>query len=214
LTRIAIFGGSFDPVHRGHLEIIRAIDKQVRPDRFLLIPCGTPPHRDSLVANSEQRLCMLELACRELRESGIKIEIDRREIDREGPSYSYLTLEQLRRENPEALLLLAMGWDSLVGFATWRCWQKILEISCISVVSRAGDKRVIPAEIGVETESLADTELAAGKIIQLEFDEIALSSTEVRRLLKDRRIEEIPLKDAPLSPGVYEYIQQQRIYLG
>lgn len=214
VKRIAVFGGSFDPIHLGHLKIIRAVHEQVQPDEFLLVPCGKPPHREPLIADPEQRLKMLDLAINELRESGINIVVDRREIDREGPSYSYLTLEELQHENPNALLMLAMGWDSLVSFSSWRSWPRILKVSCLLVVKRGGDKREIPPENGIELKQWQSFEPAAGKVYQLQFDEISLSSTEVRSLLKDLDSGRAMPKDFPLSAGVYEFINKQKIYSG
>lgn len=203
MKHIAIFGGSFDPVHNGHLKIVEAVHQQVQPDRFLLIPCGNPPHRDPLTATPSQRLHMLDLACAELP----YIEVDRREIDSQDLSFSYSTLAAIQQENPGALLLFAMGWDSLVSLVSWRNWREILQRTCVLVVGRAGNRRELPAEIGIEVENWPDAKPAAGKIIRLDIEETDLSSTAVRDALKRG----LPVRSY-LVPSVDRYILQQNIY--
>jgi nicotinate-nucleotide adenylyltransferase len=205
VKKVAVFGGSFDPVHLGHLRIIEAVQKQVQPDRFLIIPCGQPPHREPLIANAEHRRAMLNLAIEDLSE----VEVDPRELEREGPSYSYLTLSELGQENPETLLLFVLGWDSLVSLASWMRWQEVMKKSCLLVVGRLGDRRELPEEIDVDVECWPDTEPEAGKIIRLGFEETAISSTEVRRSLKQGKS-----GHSYLHPSVHRYIEQNNIYSG
>lgn len=205
MKRIAVFGGSFDPVHEGHLRIINAVQDQVKPDVFLLIPCGNPPHREALVADSYQRLKMLHLASKNL----AFVKIDTREIDSGELSYTYLTLSELGRENPDSLLMLVMGWDSLVSFTTWAHWREILRLSCILVVGRAGDKRQLPVELASNLQNCSAAELKVGDILQLDFEEICLSSTEIRQaLMKNVSI------DSFLPPSVSQYIKAENIYSG
>ncbi len=203
LKRIAVFGGSFDPVHLGHQKIIRAVLDQVQPQRLLLLPCGDPPHRSPLVASAAQRLHMLQLACGQIPD----VEIDSRELQRQGPSYSYLTLQELRRENPEVQLLFVMGWDSLVSFPSWYNWREILQIASLLVVARAVDKPDIPPQLDLQLESWRDSFTGNGKVVRLAFDEVGVSSTEVRSRLKQGLA-----TDTLLSAEVRQYIEQQHIY--
>lgn len=203
MKHIVVFGGSFDPVHNGHLKIVEAVHQQVKPDQFLLIPCGNPPHRDPLIATPSQRLQMLDLACVELP----YVDIDTRELDSQDFSFSYLTLAGIQKENPDALLLFAMGWDSLVSLASWRNWREMLQGVCVLVVGRAGDRRELPTEIGVEVENWRCAKPEAGRIIRLDFEETSLSSTEVRDALKRG----LPVQSY-LLPSVDRYILQQNIY--
>ena len=198
-----MFGGNFDPVHNGHLKIVEAVQQQIQPDRILLVPCGNPPHRDPPIANSAHRIKMLQLAV----ENIPGVEIDTREIDRDGASFSYLSLEELRQENPDALLLLAMGWDSLVNFTSWHRWQDILQIACLVVVGRDGDESDFSAELNRRIQHHSQAEPEIGKIIQLDFDETPVSSTRVRQLLQQG----LPA-DSYLNPAVGLYLERHNIY--
>lgn len=212
--RIVVFGGTFDPVHQGHLKVIEAIQKHISPDRLLIIPCGQPPHRSSPLADGEHRLEMLRLACNDMH----GVVVDDREVRSDALSYSYLTLEALRLEYPDALLYLALGWDSLASFTSWKRWQDILDMSCILVVQRTNEKQEIPAEIGLSLEKLetamqtaavANTGAAAHKrsIVELPFDQVDCSSTKVREILKSGAS-----ADSVLKPQIREYIKKYNLY--
>lgn len=214
--RIVVFGGTFDPVHQGHLKIIEAIEKHLSPDRLLVIPCGKPPHRDMPLVDGKHRLEMLRLACKD--KPGVVV--DDREVRSDVLSYSYLTLKSLQLEYPDALLYLALGWDSLASFTTWKRWQDILEMACILVVQRQKGLQEIPAEIGLTLESLesaipsaaeANTSAAAHahkrSIVELPFDQVDCSSTEVREILKSGAS-----ADAVLTPQIQEYIKKFNLY--
>lgn len=203
LNSIVVFGGSFDPVHLGHQKIIRTVLDQVRPQRLLVLPCGDPPHRSPLVANSHQRLQMLQLACGQIPH----VEIDSRELHRQGPSYSYLTLQELRHETPEAQLFFAMGWDSLASFPSWYRWQDILQIASLLVVDRENNSVDIPPQMG---EEILPWQLGCqgnGKVLKLDFDEVVISSTEVRS-----RLAQGLATEALLEAEVRRYIEQEHIY--
>lgn len=206
--RIVVFGGTFDPVHLGHLEIIKAITKHLSPDRLLIIPCGLPPHRAPPVASGEHRLEMLRLACKDIP----SLVVDDREVRSDALSYSYLTLEGLRQEYPGAQLYLALGWDGLASFTTWKRWQNILQMASVLVVQRANDKREVPAEIGLPLESVESamqtaTAVNNGQIVELPFDQIGCSSTKVREILKSGAS-----ADAVLTPQIQEYIKKFNLY--
>ena len=148
---------------------------------------------------------MLDLAC-----DGLPyVEVDTRELDSQRLSFSHLTLTELQRENPDALLLFAMGWDSLVNLSSWRNWRQILQIACLLVVARAGDNRELPIEIDVEIANWNDAKPETGKIMRLDFTETDLSSTQVRDVLRNG-ISAEPY----LTPSVNRYVQQHKIYQG
>lgn len=135
--------------------------------------------------------------------------VDSRELEREGPSYSYLTLAELRQEHPQALLFFVLGWDSLVSLTSWMRWREIMKNACLLVVGRLGDQRELPEDLDANVEYWPDAEPDTGKIIRLDFEETAISSTEVRRSLKQGEAGQ-----TYLHPSVERYIDQQNIYSG
>ena len=131
---LGILGGTFDPIHYGHLrpaqEVLRALDlAEIR-----VIPAANPPHRRPPVATPEQRLRMVELAV-----AGVPgFTVDDREFRRGGPSYTVLTLESLRSEFGERPLCLLMGLDAFEGIETWHQWQRLPELAHFIVMTRPG----------------------------------------------------------------------------
>ena len=175
--RIAIYGGSFNPPHVGHVEAARSVYEELRPDRFLIIPANTPPHKE-LEENSpspEQRLEFCRLAFADIPGA----EISDMEIRREGRSYTSDTVEILRREYPEAEICIVVGTDMFLSFRTWYRWQFMLETCTIAVLSReAYDNREIEefcAEL--ERENRA-------RVIIIPHQPLPMSSTEIRERLR------------------------------
>ena len=118
---LGIFGGTFDPIHLGHLELAREVRDALELAAVRLIPAGDPPHRAAPVATAIHRLAMVELAIEDLP----GLEVDRREIDRPGRSYTVLTLESLRAEDSARPLALIVGADAFAGFPDWYRWREI-----------------------------------------------------------------------------------------
>ncbi len=210
MKRIVVFGGTFDPVHQGHLRIIDAIERHISPHRILVIPCGQPPHRAAPIASGEHRSEMLRLACN----NRPSLVVDDRELRSDTLSYSYLTLKDVQLEYPDALLYMTLGWDSLASFTRWHRWQDILDMSCLLVVGRSSKEdqeyiglQEVPAEIGLSVEKLEAANQATRCIVELPFDEIDCSSTEVREALRFGASAEHVLK-----PQVIEYIKKYNLY--
>jgi nicotinate-nucleotide adenylyltransferase len=189
-ARIGIFGGTFDPIHNIHLEIARAALEQGELDRVLFMVSARPPHkRTRECASPEDRYAMVAAAL--VHEPGMQP--SRMEIDREGPSYTVLTLRQLRQEYPEAELYLILGVDALADLPKWKESEAILKMAKILAVPRPGHY-VIPAELG-------------GHYRMLEFPEAPVSSTEVRH-----RIAEGEPLDTLVPWGVRQYILEKDLY--
>lgn len=131
---IGVFGGTFDPVHYGHLKTGRRVLEQTGLDELRLVPCYQPVHRAPAVANAQQRLTMLQLAIEEF--PGFIV--DDRELRRGGSSYTFDTLEELRRDYPDAVLCLLIGMDAFLGFTTWHRWREILNLAHLLVMARSG----------------------------------------------------------------------------
>ncbi|MDE2346624.1 MAG: nicotinate-nucleotide adenylyltransferase [Gammaproteobacteria bacterium] len=182
MRRIGIFGGSFDPVHFGHLRPALEILQALSLDEIRFIPAGQPPLRQPPVATASQRLQMLRLAVVD----EPRFIVDDREIRRNAPSYTVDTLGELRREYPGDPLTLMLGTDAYLSLPQWRQWRKIYELAHIVVAHRPGWK--IPGEAELadmirerRTELPADlSRQLAGRILFQQVTQINISSTQVR----------------------------------
>lgn len=133
--RLGVFGGTFDPVHLGHLILAEHCREQAKLDQVLFIPAARPPHKqNNELTRFEQRVEMLQLAI-----SGYPVfRVDEIEKDRPGPSYTYATLEQLKQQHAGAELCLIIGADSLHDLPQWVQPRRILELATLLVVPRPG----------------------------------------------------------------------------
>ncbi|MFO1413460.1 MAG: nicotinate-nucleotide adenylyltransferase [Burkholderiales bacterium] len=134
MTPVALLGGTFDPVHYGHLRFADAIRRQLGLPELRLVPARDPPHRAGPQASAADRRAMLERAVAEF--PGLAV--DPRELARAGKSYTVLTLEELRREDPARPLLLLLGADAFLGLPTWHRWREIFALAHVVVVPRPG----------------------------------------------------------------------------
>ena len=129
---IGIYGGSFDPVHLGHLITAESIKKELNFERLFLLPCCEPVHKNSLHYSSEQRLEMLSLAIKEFP----SLEIDTREIDRGGSSYMIETLAEIVKEFKGSTICLIIGMDSFINFKTWKKWDEFAKLVHLIILPR------------------------------------------------------------------------------
>ena len=145
---IGIYGGSFDPVHLGHLKTATSIKNELDIERLFLLPCYEPVHKQSLNYSSEQRLKMLSLAIQDFPE----LEIDTREILREGSSFMIDTLIELVEEFNNHTICLIIGMDSFINFKTWKQWDEFADLVHMVVLPRSGDQ---PDKKSLDTFDLA-----------------------------------------------------------
>lgn len=203
--RIAMFGGSFNPVHAGHMALCRAAQDAFRFDELLLIPDNRPPHKsaDELCPN-EDRIAMLKIASSA--EPGMRV--SRLEYELGGTSYTIRTLRALREQYPDAELYLIVGADMLFTFRQWKDWQGILELATLVAAARNqhdGD--------GGQTEFAALEECRVGfggyadRIRLLPHAVVDVSSTQLREILKQGQN-----PGELLPPGVYAYIREHGLY--
>ncbi len=136
LRTIGFFGGTFDPVHCGHLQMALAAKKHLKLDEVRLLPCHQPPHRAAPQLTSQQRLLLLNLAVQEV--DGLSI--DDRELRRDKLSWTVDTLKDCRKEfGDELSITLLMGVDAYNGLQQWYEWQQLLKLSHIVVMQRPGE---------------------------------------------------------------------------
>ena len=134
---IGILGGTFDPVHYGHLRTALELFQILNLAEIRFMPCQIPVHKDEVHADPKHRLAMLELALAGTPE----FKVDHRELQRSTPSYMIETLISLRKEYPDTPLALIMGSDAFINLATWNSWQELTDYAHIVVAIRAGKSR-------------------------------------------------------------------------
>lgn len=200
-TRIGIFGGSFDPVHRGHLLLAECCWRQARLDRIEFIPTAQQPLKPrGPVASEADRLAMLRLAIAERPEFSLSTI----EIDRGGVSYTVETLRMLQQAHPGAELFFLMGADSLADFPTWREPATICELATPLVVRRAGTP---PPNFEALAPLVSAERLKAIRNQEVEMPATPISSSAIRRLIAERGEWQALVPD-----GVGRYIEQHRLY--
>jgi nicotinate-nucleotide adenylyltransferase len=199
--RLGIFGGTFDPVHYGHLLLAETCREQVRLDRVLFVPASTPPHKQQhALTPPHARVEMLRLAIG----GHERFEVSTMELERGGLSYTVETLEACQRQYPSSELFFLMGADSLAEFPTWREPSRICELAVPVVVRRAGAvepdwRHLIPF---TSAERLGQIQQA-----QVTMPVIELSSTDIRERVATGRSIRFRTPRA-----VEKYIETQRLY--
>jgi nicotinate-nucleotide adenylyltransferase len=186
MQTIGLFGGTFDPVHYGHLRTALELRHRLALDEVRFLPCAIPPHRDMPTASAATRLRMLRAAL----DSEPGFLIDERELERGGPSYSVDTLLSLRADYPQASLCLLLGMDAFLGLPTWRAWRELLQLGHIVVAHRPGSRMPADGELGEllhRCGTRTSTELTrslAGRVHVQEVTQLEISSTELRASIR------------------------------
>jgi nicotinate-nucleotide adenylyltransferase len=182
---LGVFGGTFDPVHYGHLRTAFELLQQVGLREVRFVPAGDPPHRAPPRVDAARRLEFVRAAI--AGQPGFVV--DDREVRRAGPSYTVLTLRELRAEWPETPICLLVGMDAFRGLPTWHRWEELLQLAHLVVAPRPG---WTPPRAGVLGELLercgtglteALHNAAAGRILIQPVTQLEISSTELRDLL-------------------------------
>ncbi len=182
---IGVFGGTFDPVHYGHLRTAFELWQLLRLAEVRFLPTGNPPHRDQPLAGAELRLRMVRAAVA----GQPAFTVDDREIRRSGVSYSVDTLAELRAEYPRRSLCLLLGMDAFLGLPHWHRWRELLELAHIVVAHRPGWKAPTMGPLGEVmvdhgTGSIRELhERSAGRIYVHAVTQLEISSTELRQLI-------------------------------
>ena len=207
--KIGIFGGTFDPIHMGHLRMALELKQQLGLDEMRLLPNHQPPHRDAPQVSSVQRVEMLQIALRDCAE----LQLDERELQRNKPSYTFDTLQELRTEfGSDASLILCMGADAFAGLSGWHRWQELIQLAHIVVIARpgwsipeAGEVRDFLAGYLKEPEGLARA--SSGSIVLQSPRLLAISATEIRKQIQAGQSAQFLMPDA-----VWNYIEANQLY--
>jgi nicotinate-nucleotide adenylyltransferase len=186
---IAILGGTFDPVHNGHLRVAweagEALDAEVR-----LMPANVPPHRSAPIASAAQRVALLRTALA----GQLRLQLDERELLRDAPSYTIETLREMRAEfGQDQPLILLIGADAFAGLPSWREWRALFGLAHIVVLTRPGHGLDLPAELHAEIAPRRASsgrnlrESSAGMVFGLPVTPLEISASAVRALLAQGR---------------------------
>ncbi len=206
---IGIFGGTFDPIHLGHLRTALELQQILNFAKIHMIPCHMPVHKQGTHANAQQRFAMVSLATAEEAD----LLADSREIDRPAPSYMMDTLEDLREELPNTPLCLILGTDAFLRLPTWHRWEELLSLCHIVVALRPGyefDATDAVAPL-LTAHQLADSqdlhEKLAGGIFLQTITGLDISATAIRSQLEAGYNPRYLLPESVLS-----YIKQHNLY--
>ncbi len=204
---IGVFGGTFDPVHKGHIQMALEAKQHLGLEEVRLIPCHCPPHRDTPTVNSEQRLHLLSLAATGHR----GLVVDDRELRRDGASYTVDTLASLRQELDEQhSLVFILGMDAFVHLKHWHQWERLRELAHLVVLERPNSPLVSDSELRSWLAN-ADSpeaiyERQSGALVMLRQSLLPISATQIRQQLS--------CGDAAsdLPESVARYINEQGLY--
>lgn len=206
MSLLGIFGGTFDPIHYGHLRPAREARAALSLDALYLVPAAHPPHRRDPMASARQRLAMARLALEEFPE----LKVDDREIRAGGISYTVRTLESYRAQlGDHAPLCLLLGTDAFDGIDTWHQWQRLPELAHLVVLQRPGWQPLVPdwcsARVSARAEELHQS--AAGRVHFLAVTPQEISATGLRRdLAQGANVSD------RLPQAVLRYIHEQNLY--
>jgi nicotinate-nucleotide adenylyltransferase len=186
---IGLFGGTFDPIHFGHLRTAFELLQTLKLAQVKFLPTGDPPHREAPLANGQLRYDMVCAAV--TGQAGFSV--DDREIRRHGVSYTVDTLTQLRQEHPQQSLCLLLGMDAFLGMPTWHRWREIFDLCHVVVAHRPGWKAPITGPLGevmVDRGTGAVRDLhssPAGKVYVQGVTQLEIASTDLRALIMSGR---------------------------
>ena len=196
--RIGVFGGTFNPIHLGHQNLMKSAIEELQLDRLLLIPTYIPPHKVAYdLATGEDRLAMCRIAAGD----DDRIAVSDIELERGGSSYTYLTLRQLHRLYPGSRFFLIVGGDMLLSFSKWKRWRDILRMATLCAAPREDDE-----QDDLVRESGRYVTIGQGCII-MDTPVVEMSSTQIRAALKEGES-----AAHLLHPGVEEYCRSHGLY--
>lgn len=202
---MALFGGTFDPFHRAHEWLCRQVLAQPEIAQLRLIPCQIPALKDAAQASANQRLRMLELWAEQEAVSGDQLVIDRRELDRPGPSFTVDTLASLRRDYPGWRFVFVLGGDAFASLPKWEGIEELIELTHFWVFGRGDGHLNVPDLPLTEARSLAElTVMDAGGWYRGPASHSHLASSQLRNEQADWA--------NSLPPIIHDFIRQHGLY--
>ena len=204
IQRVGMFGGAFDPPHTAHRALAQAALDQLRLDVLHVMPTGQAWHKARTLSPAHHRIAMCEAAFGDLP----RVRIDRRETERQGPSYTADTLAELRAEYPAATLYLVLGADQLLEFKSWVRWEEVLSLATLAVANR-------PTNIGAQALR-GDAPLTDLSGVDVPFASLRMplqhvSATALRARLATEPADD-PSLDLLVPDAVASYISQHHLY--
>jgi len=210
---LGLFGGTFDPVHFGHLRLAEEAIGQLGLGGVRWIPAGHPPHRGPPRVTAEQRLAMVRGATA----GNPRFSVDASEVEASAPSYTVHTLERLRGElGAGPSLVLLVGADAFAGLATWHRWTELFALAHIAISHRPGfpvEAASLPPELASQFKARQLSDMAqlksapAGRIVTFAMTQLAISATQIRKLLSNGLSARYLLPDS-----VLDYIDLHQLY--
>jgi nicotinate-nucleotide adenylyltransferase len=203
---IGVYGGTFNPIHYGHLRTALEVQALFNLEQLRLIPCRQPPHRDQPEVSGQLRMEMLKLAI-----DGVAGFItDGRELDREGPSYMVDTLRSLRQEMPEQSVILFIGADAFFGLEKWHRWQQLFDYAHLVVMTRPNfglqpESEFLRQRLVTQREMLVTK--SAGYLFFQAVTPLDISATQIRQIIATNGNPQFLLPDAVLA-----FIRQHQLY--
>lgn len=188
-ARIGVFGGSFDPIHNGHLAAASAVQQAMNLDRVLFVPAGDQWQKH-LSASAQDRLAMVALAI----DQHPGFEVSDVDVRRSGATYTVDTLKELQSQNPDSNLFFILGTDAAAGLQSWKSPVELLNLAEFVVVTRPGS-------------DFSEPDFAVGRLTRFEFDALDLSSTSMRSKLKSGNT-----ATGEVPESVLDYIQEHNLY--
>ena len=201
MAKIGVFGGTFNPVHNGHINLLKTVMNSIEFDKVYVLPDRIPPHKQALdLLSGEDRLNMCRLAFDDIK----KVEVSDWELKQIGKSYSVLTLRHLKGLFPNDRLYFIMGSDMLLSFHTWYQYEEILSLAAIVCISR--EDFVTDSQLENYADGLREK---GGEIFVVKAKPFVVSSSEIRDKLKNH----IDCS-CYLDKNVVKYIEENKLYEG
>lgn len=202
---VGIMGGMFDPVHTGHLRAAIEFAEFFSLSCVRLLPCHQPPHRDQAQVSSKQRVAMLQLAIREMK----NFTVDDRELAYEEPSYTVRSLRQIRKELGDTTpIYFALGADAFNAIESWKDWQELFSLANFVVMHRPTTKiSLANTIIESKLQTFTGRHQAAGNIYELTITALDISSTNIRQMIQSESSIKFLLPEV-----VEQYIYQHQLY--
>lgn len=218
--RIGIFGGTFDPVHYGHIDSAKCLVAKLSLDTLYFMPCQQHPFHKHPGASPAQRADMLTLAVAD----EARLDIDIRELRRDGISYTVDSLQEIRNEHgDDTVIVFILGTDAFASLHQWQRWQSLLSLANMAVIERAG--QITTAQINepqlkaLLAQSVTAVNASHGELIQLVLEPYPISSTVLRSALEsihrvDKQVDKAQMKviNEFIPASVVQYIEAQQLY--